>query len=102
MKTAIYYGLPTDFPLQVLVAKARSHTGHDLDLVLYPGTNKKTVTLDIRQLKPNKEYITNGGSKFTATANGDATIEVQLSGRTRLEILPAKDDGDVYDTMRLK
>ncbi|KIW80367.1 hypothetical protein Z517_06982 [Fonsecaea pedrosoi CBS 271.37] len=67
---------------EVLVAKAISHTGTDLDLVLYPGTEKRDVSLPIKQLKPSTTYTFDNGREFVSDFQGEATISVTLNGRT--------------------
>ncbi|KAH0841488.1 hypothetical protein FOPE_06683 [Fonsecaea pedrosoi] len=67
---------------QVLVAKAISRTGTDLDLVLYPGAEKRDVSLPIKQLKPNTTYTFDHGREFVSDFQGEATLSVTLNGRT--------------------
>ncbi|KIW80213.1 hypothetical protein Z517_06828 [Fonsecaea pedrosoi CBS 271.37] len=74
---------------EVLVAKAISHTGDDLELVLYPGSEKKTSLLKIEQLRPTSTYLINHGDAFTSDSKGKADISVALDGRTPLRIVPA-------------
>ena len=77
-----------NFP-EVLVAKARSH-GDDLDLVLYPGKGPGPHTIKLERLKPGRAYAigSDGASRFTADANGVASLTVRLDGRTALTIQP--------------
>jgi len=73
---------------QVLVAKAFSH-GEDLELVLYPGAGKGTQALRLGRLVPGKRYcVRENGYAFTAGQDGKAEMEVALSGRTALTIVP--------------
>ncbi|OAG38728.1 hypothetical protein AYO21_07081 [Fonsecaea monophora] len=67
---------------EVLVAKAISRTGTDLDLVLYPGAEKRDVSLPIKQLKPNTTYTFDHGREFVSDFQGEATLSVTLNGRT--------------------
>ncbi|KAM0346738.1 hypothetical protein ACHAP4_011650 [Fusarium culmorum] len=71
---------------EVLVAKARTHDGDDLELVLYPGTEKKSVELGLSQLRVSTEYTVNGENRFKADADGKANITVTLDKRTPLWI----------------
>ncbi|KAF9767578.1 hypothetical protein IL306_015232 [Fusarium sp. DS 682] len=67
---------------EVMVAKARSHDGQDLELVLYPGTEKKTVSLGLAQLQPGQDCTVNGRDSFKASVEGKAQISVTLNHRT--------------------
>lgn len=67
---------------EVLVAKARSHDGQNLELVLYPGTEKKTAILGLAQLRAGKQYTINGQSPFKADSEGKARVSVFLDTRT--------------------
>jgi hypothetical protein len=75
----------------VLVAKAFSH-GDDLELVLYPGAGAGTQKIGIERLKPGVTYELRGGNAMTfhADEQGRATLEVDLRGRTPVEIAPAQ------------
>ena len=75
------------FP-DVLVAKAYSHDGVGLDLVLYDGKGAGKQTLGLERLKANGKY-TIGKQAFTADGEGNARIEVELDGRTQLTVAPA-------------
>ncbi|OAL31726.1 hypothetical protein AYO20_08119 [Fonsecaea nubica] len=75
------YLADVEYP-EVLVAKAISHTGTDLDLVVYPGTEKQDVLLPIKQLKPNTTYKSDNGREFVSDIQGEATLSVTLEGRT--------------------
>jgi hypothetical protein len=73
---------------QVLVAKAFSH-GEDLELVLYPGDGGGAQTLRLGRLVPGKRYcVRETGFAFAAGGDGEAEIEVALSGRTAVTIAP--------------
>ncbi|KIX01173.1 uncharacterized protein Z518_08898 [Rhinocladiella mackenziei CBS 650.93] len=71
---------------EVLVAKAISHTGTDLELVLYPGTKKRDVSLQLKELISNTTYVMGEKGQFNSDALGQAVISVTLDGRTRLHI----------------
>ncbi len=75
----------------VLVAKAFSH-GDDLELVLYPGAGAGTQKIGIERLKPGATYELQGGNatSFRADEQGRATLEIDLRGRTPVEIAPAQ------------
>ncbi|CAK7231282.1 hypothetical protein SBRCBS47491_007878 [Sporothrix bragantina] len=75
------------FP-QVLVAKAYSHDGVGLDLVLYNGKAAGPQDLTFERLQPNAQYSLGNGDAFVADANGRATVSVHLDGRTALDIQP--------------
>ena len=76
------------FP-DVLVAKAYSHTGKDLDLVLYNGKAAGTFTLGIERLDAGKAYHVSDGQKVTADKNGKVTIKAKINGRTAITVTPA-------------
>jgi Linalool dehydratase/isomerase len=73
----------------VLVAKAFS-TGADLELVLYPGAAEGVQELGIGRLRPNQSYKVSGArvDQLMAGADGNARLQVPLSGRTRVFIEP--------------
>ena len=75
---------------EVLVAKARSHTGKDLELVLYNGKEPGNQLISLEKLQPNKNYlIQESGKTFTADEEGRVQLEVELNGRTKLTIQEA-------------
>lgn len=73
----------------VLVARAISD-GHDLQLVLYPGTAPGRQTLGLARLQPNREYRLAGepGQRFIAGNDGRAEVTLVLAGRTPVQVLP--------------
>jgi hypothetical protein len=73
----------------VLVAKAWSD-GETLDLVLHPGAVPGRQTLRIERLRASRSYEVSGArvNELIADANGHATLEVELAGRTALRIAP--------------
>lgn len=73
------------FP-DVLVAKAYSHDGQGLDLVLYNGNEAGVFDLGFERLQPGKEYMGQHGKKFTADSQGKAKIKANLDGRTPIMI----------------
>ncbi|KIW16508.1 hypothetical protein PV08_06563 [Exophiala spinifera] len=75
------------FP-EVLVAKAYSHTGKDLDLVLYNGQDPGTFTLGLQRLAPGKSYSLSTGGSLVADAEGKASAKVAINGRTQIIIKP--------------
>ncbi|KAL3474463.1 hypothetical protein BJX99DRAFT_260395 [Aspergillus californicus] len=73
----------------VLVAKARSHTSHDLDLVLYPSAGPGRFDIGIKRLRPNANYSVNEQAlSVTADADGNATLDIFVDGRTVVKIDP--------------
>ncbi|KAG9775435.1 hypothetical protein KCU88_g5095, partial [Aureobasidium melanogenum] len=77
------------FP-DVLVAKAYSHNGKDLDLVLYNGQDPGSFVLGFDRLVPNKTYSLSTGGSVVADAAGRASARVSVNGRTQI-ILTAQD-----------
>jgi hypothetical protein len=76
---------------EVLVARATSPHGDDLDLVLYNGAAAGRQTLGLSRLQAGARYTASGSEAlaFTADANGRAELAVMLDGRTQLLITPA-------------
>lgn len=75
------------FP-DVLVAKAYSHTGKDLDLVLYNGKERGTFTLGLQRLAPGKSYSLSTGGSLVADVEGKASVKVAINGRTQIIMTP--------------
>jgi hypothetical protein len=75
------------FP-DVLVAKAFSHDGKSLELVLYNGKAPGNFTLGLDRLAPGKAYRGQSGQEFHATATGTARLVVKVDGRTQINIEP--------------
>lgn len=73
------------FP-DVLVAKAYSHDGKTLDLVLYNGKAAGKQMLHFERLAPGSKYSLGNGQTMTADETGRARAEVELDGRTQLNI----------------
>ena len=73
-----------EFP-DVLVAKAYSHDGKGLDLVLYPGKEDGVFKLGFERLEKGKKYDI-GGKKVVADSNGAASVDVKIDGRTQLTL----------------
>jgi hypothetical protein len=71
----------------VLVAKARSHTSKDLELVLYPSARSGTFELGLKRLQPGVVYGFNQET-FAADDKGEALIKVYVDGRTALRVAP--------------
>ena len=74
------------FP-DVLVAKAYSHDGDSLDLVLYPGKEAGTFSLSFSRLRPGETYDL-AGKSATAGKKGEATLDVAIDGRTAVKLVP--------------
>ena len=75
----------------IIAAKAWSHDGTDLDLVLYPGQDGATprVKLSLERLKKGGRYsISQGDStqNFVADGQGSAIVDVLVRGRTPVMI----------------
>lgn len=79
-----------DYP-QVLVAKAFSHTGKDLELVLYPGQGSAEPTLTIERLAPESSYKVNidgADAALQADAQGVAKLDINLTTRVHITLTP--------------
>lgn len=72
----------------VLVARAFSNNGRDLDLVLYNDKRTGSFSLRLAQLIPGCQYKYSEGKQFTATEGGEAVISVKIDGRTHIYIEP--------------
>jgi hypothetical protein len=75
---------------EVLVAQAISD-GDNLRLVLYPGVTDGVQTLGLERLAPGRTYTLTGATTptLTASADGKASLNVMLSGRTAVTVTPA-------------
>jgi hypothetical protein len=73
----------------VLVAAARTD-GADLRMVLCPGAGPARVPIGIKRLVPGRRYRVHGAGDELVTADdrGDATVAVDLTGRTEVALLP--------------
>ena len=91
----IKYGVPANvrrgpilaeapFP-DVLVAKAYSHDGDGLDLVLYPGKQAGDFTLKFDHLQPGAAY-TFAGKDLSASKSGELTATAHVDGRTAFKL----------------
>ncbi|KAF2109643.1 hypothetical protein BDV96DRAFT_231304 [Lophiotrema nucula] len=69
----------------VLVAKCYSHDGKGLEIVLYPGREAGRFKLGFSKLRAGAEYEL-GGQKKVAGKDGTASWEVDVDGRTALEL----------------
>ena len=73
---------------EVLVAKARSHTGTDLELILYDGAGPGGFEIGLTRLEGGANYIIKEtGESFTADENGCVKLTVHISGRTPVTIV---------------
>jgi hypothetical protein len=72
---------------EVLVAKAFSHTGTDLDLVLYNNGEAGVFELGVSRLKAGMNYSV-GVETVTADQKGEVTIKVKVDGRTQVLVQP--------------
>lgn len=78
----ILSGVP--FP-EVLVAKAYSHDGEGMDLVLYPGKEAGLFQLRFEHLLAGRTYELSGTTAI-ASKVGDAVFEICVDGRTPLTL----------------
>ncbi|CAG9936421.1 unnamed protein product [Clonostachys rosea f. rosea IK726] len=76
------------FP-DVLVAKAYSHDGNNLDLVLYNGNDPGVFELGFDRLLPHRKYSLSTGDFITADKAGRATYKAKIDGRTQIILAPA-------------
>ena len=74
------------FP-DVLVAKAYSHDGKGLDLVLYPGKEAGVFELGFERLTPGGRYRV-GGGQLVADELGCGSVGVAIKGRTAVVLSP--------------
>lgn len=70
------------FP-DVLVAKAYSHDGKSLDLVLYPGVKHGEFDMRFENLQPEATYAI-AGQEIVASKSGVSSARVVINGRTAL------------------
>lgn len=76
------------FP-DVLVAKAYSDDGKQLELVLYNGREPGVFQLGFERLIPAQAYSLSTGDSVTADKKGKAGLKVRIDGRTRILMKPA-------------
>jgi hypothetical protein len=87
-KTALAGPILNEVPYPgVLVAKARSHTSLDLDLVLYPSAEAGSFVLGVERLQPRTSY-TYGEETVVADSEGKAKLSVHVNGRTEVRLTP--------------
>ncbi|KAI9739987.1 MAG: hypothetical protein M1818_005043 [Claussenomyces sp. TS43310] len=87
-KTALAGPILSDVPYPgVLVAKARSHTSRDLELVLYTSGPAGSFDLGIGRLQPDQKYSYEGG-EIVAGPDGKTQLTVMVSGRTKVNLTP--------------
>lgn len=75
------------FP-DVLVAKAFSEDGQKLELVLYNGKEAGAFKVGFERLVPSQKYALSSGGFVTADSAGTASIEINISGRTQVILVP--------------
>lgn len=75
------------FP-EVLVAKAYSEDGKELDLVLYNGKEPGVFKLGFERMVPGQAYSLSTGGSVTADDAGKAVVEVRVDGRTQILLKP--------------
>jgi hypothetical protein len=71
----------------VLIAKARSHTSEDLELVLYPSADASVFDLGISRLTPGQAYSYLNKTVKT-DKDGFIKVSVLVEGRTQIHISP--------------
>lgn len=71
----------------VLVAKARSHTGRDLNIVLYPSANAGNFSLVVKRLVPGHKY-SYSAKELSADLDGKVQLDVFVHGRTQVKLVP--------------
>lgn len=76
------------FP-DVLVAKAYSDDGKQLDLVLYNGKEPGVFQLGFERLIPGQAYSLSTGESVTADDKGKAGVKIRVDGRTQILMKPA-------------
>ncbi|GAA2848412.1 hypothetical protein GCM10010472_01660 [Pseudonocardia halophobica] len=76
---------------EVLVGRAVSNDGEDLEVVLHPGSGSGRRTVELSQLVPGRRYKAQGAvqQQFDADSSGAASVEVDVEGRTELHVVPA-------------
>lgn len=79
------------FP-DVLVAKAYSHDGASVELVLYNGRNPGNFDLGFKNMMKGVEYEL-AGQTVRANDDGKATFSVNIEGRTALTLKPSRSEG---------
>ena len=74
----------------VLVARAWSPNGNDLDMVLYDGNGSGTFELQFQRLTPGAAYVIEGDQNLRGVADGSGgmSVQVTLAGRTQLQLKP--------------
>lgn len=72
------------FP-EVLVAKAYSHDGHGMELVLYPGKQSGKFALGFERLQSGQTYRL-GEQTAVVSKDGKASFEVMIDGRTAVQL----------------
>jgi hypothetical protein len=73
----------------VLVAKARSITSRDLNLVLYPSAEGGRFRIGISRLQPGGRYTCSEQNlTFAADETGHAELDVLVDGRTEMHMIP--------------
>lgn len=75
------------FP-EVLVAKAYSHDGDSLELVLYNGKEPGTFSVRFTRLSPGRTYQL-GDKSAVAAKDGTASFDIAVNGRTALMLAPS-------------
>lgn len=74
------------FP-DVLVAKAYSHDGKSVELVLYNGKHPGTFKLGFKNMRPGHAYKL-GAETVRADERGEASFSLPINGRTAAKLTP--------------
>ena len=75
------------FP-DVLVAKAYSHDGKSVELVLYNGKKPGTFKLEFKNMRTGQKYKL-GSETAVANGQGEASFSLKIDGRTAVWLEPA-------------
>jgi bifunctional N-acetylglucosamine-1-phosphate-uridyltransferase/glucosamine-1-phosphate-acetyltransferase GlmU-like protein len=75
----------------ILIAKARSHTCKDLELVLYPSADAGVFELGVSRLAPGQTY-SYLDKTVKADKDGVIRVSVLVEGRTHIHISPTSDE----------
>lgn len=74
------------FP-DVLVAKAYSHDGKSVELVLYNGKQPGSFKLGFKNMRAGQAYKLDN-EELKADANGEASFSLEINGRTEVTLMP--------------
>lgn len=69
------------------MAKARSHTSRDLDIVLYPSASAGNFSLVVERLVPGQKY-SYSAKEVSADLDGKVQLDVLVHGQTQVKFVP--------------